>query len=272
MATIIAAVIGLPFVLVGLVFAFAGRDIHHKLVTIFGFTIGFTTAILGFSFLLAEAAASDAWVQFVARLAFVLVIATLFGYVGIYWTWFVYRFIIQFPGAVTGAFLAVLILGPIEGFDWLFIVGAFVLGGHIAWRLHEIFLAINTAWIGSLLVGVGIAWTRLPTLPIVREPSQLLTNPLGVVTATVALIELTAVVVVVVFVSGLAVQWSDISVLGICSTTLRSLPGFPRERMAPSRQSATEENDSRTVQKSRTTRESVAPSSDPDDESGFYEK
>jgi hypothetical protein len=270
--TVASVLIGLPFVLIGLTFAFAGRDIHHKLISTFGFVVGFSTVIIGFSPLLTEAWISGAWLGFLGRLILALIIAGLFGLLGIHWAWFVYRFSITFPGGVAGAFLAVLLVRPVEGIDWLILLGAFVLGGHIAWRLHEMFLVINTSWLGSILVGVGIVWTRLPSLPIVQTPGRLLTDPIGVLEATIAMLGLVAFVIMVVFVLGLLVQWSEISVLSALSGFFGIFPSLPLESSIPTRPSVTEEDESRTVQKAQTTQESVAPTSEPDDESGFYEK
>lgn len=272
MNTGLSVLIGLPFVVLGLVFAFAGRDIYHTFVSLFGFTVGFSTAVIGFSPLLIEAWVSGSWLALLSRLIAVLVVGGLLGVIGIHWAWFVYRFLIEFPGAVAGAFLAVLFVVPIEGIDWLIVFGAFVLGGHFAWRLHEVFLVINTSWLGSVLVGIGIAWTSLSSLPIVRAPGRLLTNPLEVIAATVAMIQLVAVVVAVVFACGLLVQWSDVPVLGFLSSLLGIVPVPSPGGLAPSGRSATEESDSRTVRKARNTQESVAPNSEPDDDSGFYEK
>jgi hypothetical protein len=272
MVTAVSVLIGLPFVLTGFAFAFAGRDIHHKLITIFGFVVGFSTALLGFLPLFTEAWISGAWFGFLARLIVALLIAGLFGFLGIHWAWFIYRFSIEFPGGVAGAFLAVLFVGPVEGVDWLVLLGAFALGGHIAWRLHEIFLVINTSWLGSILVGVGIAWTRLPSLPIVQTPGRLLAAPIETLEATIAMVELVAFVVMVVFLLGLLVQWSEISVFGMLGDPLTGFPGLPLGKSRHTRRSVTEENESQTVQKAQSTQQSVAPTSEPDDDSGFYRK
>lgn len=272
MVSVIGVLIGLPFVLIGLTFAFAGRDIHHKLISTFGFVIGFSTAVIGFAPLLTEAWISGTWLEFLGRLIIALIIAGLFGFLGVHWAWFVYRFSIMFPGGVAGAFLAVILLRPIEGVDWIILLAAFALGGQVAWRLHEIFLVINTSWLGSVLVGAGIVWTRLPSLPIVRTPGRLLIDPIGVLEATIAALGLAAVVVVGVFVLGILVQWSEISVLGVLSGFLGLVPRLPLKSRLSARRSVTEDDDSRTAKKARTTQQSVAPSSDPDDESGFYEK
>jgi hypothetical protein len=272
MVTAVSVLIGLPFVLTGLAFAFAGRDIHHKLISIFGFILGFSTVIIGFLPLFTEAWISGAWLGFLARSIVALIIAGLFGLLGVHWAWFVYRFSIEFPGGVAGAFLAVLLVRPVEGIDWLVLLGAFALGGHIAWRLHEMFLVINTSWLGSLLVGIGIAWTRLPSLPIIRTPGRLLTDPIEVLEATIAMIELVSFVVVIVFLLGLLVQSSEISVLGMLDNLLRGLPSPSLDGSISARRSVKEEDESRTVQKSQSTQQSVAPTSEPDDDSGFYEK
>jgi len=271
MVSVVSVLIGLPFVLIGLTFAFAGRDIHHKLISIFGFVFGFSTVIIGFSPLLTEAWISGTWLGFLGRLTAVI-IAGLFGFFGIHLAWIVYRFSITFPGGVAGAFLAVLLIGPIEGLDWVILLAAFALGGQIAWRLHEMFLVINTSWLGSVLVGVGIVWTRLPSLPIVRTPSRLLTDPIRVLEATVVTLGPVAFVVASVFVLGLLVQWSEISVFGVLSSFSGLVPRLPLKSSITARRSVTEDNESRTVEKAQTTQQSVAPSSEPDDESGFYEK
>jgi len=272
MASVISVLIGLPFVFIGLIFAFAGRDIHHELISIFGFVVGFSTAIIGFLSPLTAAWISGAWLKFLGMLIVALIIAGLFGFLGIHWAWFVYRFSITFPGGVAGAFLAVLLIGPIERLDWVILLAAFALGGQVAWRLHEMFLVINTSWLGSVLVGVGIVWTRLPSLPIVRTPSRLLIDPIRVLEATVTALGPVAFVVATVFVLGLLVQWSEISVFGVLSSFSGLVPIPPLKSSITARRSVTEDNESRTVEKAQTTQQSVAPSSEPDDESGFYEK
>jgi hypothetical protein len=105
-----------------------------------------------------------------------------------------------------------------------------------------------------------------------QTPGRLLTAPIETLEATIAMVELVAFVVMVVFLLGLLVQWSEISVFGMLSDPLKGFPGLPLGKSRHTRRSITEENESQTVQKAQSTQQSVAPTSEPDDDSGFYRK
>jgi hypothetical protein len=173
-------------------------------------------------------------------------------------------------------------------------IGVYVLaslGAYVAWKLHELLLILNTAFMGGVLVGIGVAGERLTELPVVQRPGLLLREPVAVLLQSVAVVELAAVTALVVFCGGAIAQWRDVSVLGYLAVpldraiaaagnlfgTATSVPLPDRgrsatERTEPRKRTDRRETESPATRKDRPTTESQVPAEPPEDDTGFYTK
>lgn len=282
-------VVTLPLILFGLAFAFAGRDLHHLVVSAFGFLVGFGGFMLGWG----GAAVMNAWNQgafarLIGQLILGLIIATIIGYIMIHITWVIYRLIIMFPGYVVGGFIGVSILAPLDGVvDVLLLLILAGLGGTVAWILHEALLVLNTAFLGGFLVGIGVAGEGISQLPVVQQPGRLLVEPVVVFQQSLAVGQTFVTTVVVIFILGSLSQYGILPIgfvfdwmgrlLTIGSSKLTRLGGIPSGRLKQSHETRQKTRTARTPttpnsRKSRPPEESTVPSESPDDSSGFYNK
>lgn len=268
MVSVVDLLVSIPLIGIGLILAFAGRDIYHSMIRLFGFLSGFATTVLVSTPWLVEGWASQGLAAVVVRLGLAVAVAMLFGFIGMHVAWFVYRLTIQLPGMVAGLAVAALVFAPLEGLDLLFLLIAAWIGGWLAWQLHELLLVVNTALLGGVLVGVGVAGSRLWALPVVRRPGRLLSDPVGVLEASLAVAEIFVITSIVVFCLGLVVQWGILSLGGLTAglPSMSSLVPTGGDGDEPAEESR------RTVTKGRRATESATPTESPDDESGFYEK
>lgn len=268
MVSVVDLLVSIPLVGIGLIFALFGRDLYHSMIRLFGFLSGFATAILVSAPWLIEGWATGGFGAAAVRLVLAVGVAVLFGFIGMHVAWFVYRLTIQFPGMVAGLAVAAIVFAPLAGIDFVFLLIAASVGGWLAWQLHELLLVVNTALVGGVLVGVGVAGSQLWALPVVRTPGRLLADPVGVLQASLAVAQLFVITVVVVFCLGLLVQWGLLPLGGLSG----ALPS--PSAIIPSGPDGSEqaEPEQRTVTKGRRPTDSATPTDTPDDTSGFYEK
>lgn len=198
-----------PLVVSGLLVACAGRDLHHFVIKATGFLVGFVLVLVVF----AGPRIGTAWAEgdllgFLGTLVIGLGISYVAGMITLSIAWAVYVFSVMFPGFVGGGFAGIAITGPPGGIFELAIVFVLaVAGGMLLWVLHELFLVVWTAFIGAVMVSLGLTGARLAGLPILRRPALLIEDPYAAIVDTIAALDLFVPAIVVVFLVGLVVQW-----------------------------------------------------------------
>lgn len=203
----------LPLVVGGLLVAFAGRDLHHFVIKATGFLIGFVVALTAF----AGPRIATAWADgdlfgTLGAVAIGLGVSLVAGLITLHLAWGLYVLAVTLPGFVGGGFVGFTFTAPVEGFIDLAIVVVLALAGAaIVWAIHELLLVVWTAFLGGVLVSLGLAGERLTGLPILRRPEMILEDPATALVDTLAALDLFLPVILVVFLLGLVVQWGLLS-------------------------------------------------------------
>jgi hypothetical protein len=202
-----------PLVVAGLLVACAGRDLHHFVIKGTGFLVGFAVVLVGFAGPRIGATwAEGDLVASLGALAIGLGVAVVAGLITLSIAWGIYVLTVTLPGFVAGAFVGLTLVGPPENilhFGLLFVLG--VVGATIAWLIHELLLVVWTAFLGALLVSIGLTGARLTGLPVLRRLELVLRDPIAVFVDTLAALDLFLPAIVVVFLLGLVVQWGLLS-------------------------------------------------------------
>lgn len=200
--------ITVPLIGVGLLIALAGRALHHLVVSVTGFMIGFLGVMIAYG----VPRVSVEWWEgdllgflFVALLA--VGIALVVGYITLMVAWMAYMFAVMLPGWIGGGAAGLALMAPIEGIDVIVVFVFAILGGMLMWALHEFLLVVSTALLGGIIVAVGITGAQLMRLPVVQQPGRLLQDPMAVLSNTLGSAELFGLTVIVVFLLGVVVQF-----------------------------------------------------------------
>lgn len=259
------ALISAILILVGLVIAVAGRDLHHAVIAITGFLVGF--------FIIAGVyiapGALSAWesedmVSLVLTLGIGLILAVVVGYIGMQLAWIIYKLLIQLPGFIAGGIIGVVIFSPLEqSLDFIFVFALAAIGAIIVWKLHNIFIVIHTALFGGTLVGLGLSGIQINQLPIVQTPMKLLESPIDILWSSITVSRVFAATTLLVFLGGMALQFNDRFIL----PGLGILPDNIIEGPTPE-ESTSSESSQPTPQSQQRDQQSDQSESD----SGFYTK
>lgn len=200
-------------VLIGLggALAVAGRDLYHLAITIMGFLMGFIPALLGLSPQAAHVWYTEGILEFLFTGGVSLLIAIIVGTIVAHLVWAAYILTIAFPGLLAGGMVGSVLgvgLGSPE-LSIILVLAFAMVGGWLAVMIHELLLVPLTALLGGVLIAFGLGLQRIGDLPIVRQPDRLLNEPAAVIGETLAVGELFAIVVLLVFVLGTGIQFAS---------------------------------------------------------------
>lgn len=199
----------LPLVVAGLLLAVAGRDLHHFVIQATGFLLGFLVTLVVF----AGPRIGTAWADgdllgILGALVIGLGVSVVVGLITLQLAWGIYVFSVMLPGYIAGGFVGLSVTAPTEGLvDIGIIVVLAIVGGAIVWAIHELLLVVWTAFLGGVLVSLGLTGERLTRLPVLRRPELVIEDAEAALVDTAAALDLFVPVIVVVFLFGLVVQW-----------------------------------------------------------------
>lgn len=198
-----------PLILGGLLVAVAGRELHHFVIKGTGFLVGFLIVLVVF----AGPRIGTAWADgdllgFLGTLVIGLGLSFVAGMITLSIAWAIYVLAVTFPGFVGGGFVGMSMIGPPENLIHIAILVVLgFIGATIVWVIHEVLLVVWTAFLGAVIVSVGLTGVRLAGLPVLRRPGLLLEDPYAAMVNTLAALDLFVPAIVVVFLLGLVVQW-----------------------------------------------------------------
>lgn len=199
----------LPLVVGGLLVALAGRDLHHLVIKATGFLLGFLATVVVF----AGPRIGTAWADgdlggTLGALVIGLGLSVVVGMIALSLAWGIYVLSVMLPGFIAGGFAALAVTGPPgSAVDFGVVLVFGFLGAGLLWAIHELLLVVWTAFMGAVMVSLGLTGARLAGLPILRRPELIVADPQAAIVDTLAALDLFVPAIVVVFLLGLVVQW-----------------------------------------------------------------